>query len=117
MTTPPGETLKKVFIRDGTSNNYFIPFRYISENFGYTNPYYGFKYLEAKLTNDAKETYKFKVHLPWKSLTDWYIDDKEANTISSKLNTCRFEEQEKIKIIKKNATDAASKYITNEPFY
>lgn len=77
MTSGPGENLKKIMIQDGSTNRWFFPFRYISQNFGYNNPT-GFTFLEGQLTNDAKETFRLKISLPWKSCFDWYITDEQG---------------------------------------
>ncbi len=88
---PPSVNLKKVMFRYEKTNIWYIPFSYMSSQFKYVNPI-GFKYIQGKVTNDKKETYIVRVHLPWKAV-GWFINDDEGKKITQMLNKRKTEMQ------------------------
>jgi hypothetical protein len=110
----PSDPLTKIMVK-ASGNNYYIPFRWLSSDFGYTNPN-GYKYLEGWVTNDAKESYHVRLLLPYSTLS-WYISDDEGKKISTLLNTRRTEHQGIVGTKKSGATSAANSYLSNKPLY
>jgi len=116
FSSGPGNTLKKILTQVGTSNKWYIPFRWISSTPKYTNPV-GYKYIEFWVTPDEKTTsYRFRINLPW-AYVGWYINDTEGNKICSLLNSERTKHQNILNEAKSSAIMNANTYITSKPLY
>jgi hypothetical protein len=111
----PSDPLTKIMVKIGTTNNYYIPFRWLSSDFSYTNPS-GYKYLEGWVTNDSKEVFHLRVLLPYKTIS-WYINDDEGKKIAGLLNTKRNEHKNIVDAKKSGANTAANAYISNKPLF
>jgi len=118
MTGQPGENLRKIMVRDGSTNNWCLPFRLISDNFTYTNPRGDFKYIEGRFTSDEDRntTYRCQIKLPYKYF-GWYINDQDSLKICDNLNAFRVKKQNTIAQIKSETSKAVSKYLTNKGLY
>jgi hypothetical protein len=69
-------------------NSYYLPFRYITNNFYYLSSGMDFSQpcMQAWVTNDDKETFLFKINLPYK-LIGYYITNEQANLTCQKINS------------------------------
>lgn len=110
----PGDNLKKVMHPvNGKANHFYIPFRYISGTFSYTNPWFKSKYVEGVLTNDGHEQFNFKLNLPYKVVGN-YIDDKEGTKIANLLNQAKSQHQTAISSAKTAAKIAVQQYLSSK---
>jgi len=111
---PPSGVLANFMIRMGASSKYYIPYRWLSTGFTYSNPWNDYKYLDGWVTNDAKEVYHLRVLLPYKT-AGWYINDDEGRKISTLLNQRRTEHIGYVTTDKSAAISAANLYLSNKP--
>jgi len=111
----PSDPLTKIMVRIGSTNNYYIPFRWLSSDFSYTNPI-GYKYLDGWVTNDNKEVFHLRLLLPYASIL-WYINDDEGKKLATLLNNKRTEHKGIVDSQKSAATTAANSYLSNKPLY
>ena len=69
-----------------SGNKYFIPWRFVRNDFEYTNPILAHKNIKGKLQNDQGRFFDLKILLPYKYFGS-YIDDSEGNKLRERINT------------------------------
>ena len=114
-TQAPTGDLLKVMVRIGTTNNWYIPFRWLNSDFGFTNPT-GYKYLDGWISNDEKALFHLRVLLPY-AYIGWVINDDEGKKIAGLLNTRRSQHKAIVEAKKTGANTAASTYLANKPLF
>ena len=114
-TQAPTGDLLKVMVKIGTTNNWYIPFRWLNSDFGFTNPS-GYKYLDGWISNDEKALFHLRVLLPY-AYIGWVINDDEGKKIAGLLNTRRSQHKAIVEAKKTGANTAASTYLANKPLF
>jgi len=115
MASPPTGILAKVMVQI-SSSSWYIPYRWLSGDFIYTNPWNDYKYIEGWVTNDSQANYHFRILLPYQTI-GWAINDDEGEKIAGFLNQKRSEHRGYVINDKQAAISAANAYITNKPLY
>lgn len=108
---PQGELRKIMF--PSVDDKWYIPFRTISSDVIYSNPWGKAKFLEFWITDDESKVHRLKIILPY-SNQKYYINNEEANRIKGFVNKMRTETQNKIDEYKKSASVEAGNYIINK---
>jgi len=108
--------LAKICVAFGSGNSCYIPYRWVTSDFSYTNPSGDYKYLQGWITNDSNESYHLRINLPYSTLS-YYISDDEGRRIANGIATNRTSNQGTILTKKTSATTNASNYATKKPLY
>jgi len=108
----PTEDMKKLFVPK--EDYYYLPYRSISEDILYVNPFGKPKRFEITVTNDKQEIHYIRIILPYAD-THTFINDEEANLLRGLINDLRVKMQARLNNYKKNAGVEASHYINVKP--
>jgi len=101
-------------IQDGVTKNWYFSFRFLQKRWVYDNPTLDFKFLEGWLTNDLKENFHIKIHLPY-AFTTYIIDDTQGNKIKDLLNAYGATHHSIVSEAKNGSTSSAAKLLVNKP--
>jgi hypothetical protein len=115
MGSAPSGLLGQVMVQvPGSSTKWYIPYRWLSGDFTYTNPWNDYKYIEGYVSNDSKVNYRFRLLLPYLTGPRWAINDEEGKKIAGFLNVRRGTHRGIVINDKQAATSAANTYIANK---
>jgi hypothetical protein len=77
--------LKKDSRPGDRKNSWYLPYRYIRSVFKFVGAFYDFSTIEGWVTNDARETSKFRLKLPWR-VVGYFITNEQALMTCQKIN-------------------------------
>ena len=109
---PSSENMTNLFVQSG--DNYYLPYRSISSDILYINPFGSPKRFEITVTCDKGSVHYIQLLLPYAE-EKTFINDEESNVIRGLINSLRVKEQEKISNFKKSASLIGSEYVNEKP--
>jgi hypothetical protein len=110
LSKEPLEILKKFMVKG--NNVWYFPFRYIVSTPSYNNPYMDNKNIQFNVLNDAGETARIRLNLPYK-VTGWYINDDEGAKVINALNSLRSTHSNIVRTAKGGIVTSSSVYSIN----
>jgi type II secretory pathway component PulJ len=102
---------KEIMVKDG--NSYYLPYRLLSSEFQYTDPWLSNKYFFTVFKRTNNQAYNIYIYFPYHFLVSDEISDNDAIQIKDWLNAARIKKQSYLMKVKSEANKAASSYILN----
>jgi len=104
---------KEILIKDG--DYVYLPYRTLSTDFTYTNPWFSNKYLYTVFKRTAIEDYNIYIYFPYNAAYT-YVGSPEAIKIKDSFNNLRQARQTLVTNLKSTLNIAASNYISSSKF-
>jgi len=110
----PSQEIQHLFVQSGEGYKWYLPYRSISHDILYVNPFGSPKRFEITVTDDKGKIYHIKANLPYADMKT-YINDPESNVLRGLINKLRIENQADLVNYKKTASAQACNYLDIKP--